>query len=803
VAESSHNNEDASLRAAIALHRDGRLGEAEPLYRQAMARNPGLFAPHYFLGVMRNQQGRHGEAAALLEQALGLEPRNLRALIQQGLALRALGRAADALACFDAALALDRALPETHYNRAVALNDLARPGEALAAYEEAAALRPGFAAAETGRALTLHQLGRLAEAVSGFDRALALLPGDARLLTCRGLALSDLGQLEEAEASYASALASDPDHADARSNRGQLAWRRGEVERALADFDRVLAGDPGHIPALTNRALALGAAGRLAEALADYDRLLTLAPADAEIWNRRGAVLRLLGRGRAALDSFDTALRWKPDFPAALNNRGFLRWNEEMDYAAAKADLERALALDPGFPFLAGELLYLKMQAADWENSASDRATLAAAVAAGRLAVRPFAWQAISADPALLQQCARLFAAAEYPAIAATPPVRRRAGGKIRLGYLSADFRDQATAHLMAGVYEAHDRDAFEIVALDNGAGDGSPMRDRLERTFDRFLPIAALPDDAAAAAVREAGIDILVNLNGYFGKPRMGVFARRAAPLQVNYLGFPATLGAPYMDYIIADRTVIPDAERGFYDEQVVWLPDCYQANDRKRPRPAPPAREAAGLPRQGFVFCNFNQTYKITPEIFALWMRLLRGRPESVLWLLRDNDTAPLHLRRTAANTGVAAERLIFADLASQEAHLARLALADLALDTMPYNSHTTGSDALWAGVPLVTCRGTAFPGRVAASLLQAAGLPDLVTDSLEDYVRLAGALAADPDLLARTRARLADNRLACPLFDTQGFTRNLEEAYRLMWRRHEAGERPSAFAVSPPGK
>jgi predicted O-linked N-acetylglucosamine transferase (SPINDLY family) len=297
---------------------------------------------------------------------------------------------------------------------------------------------------------------------------------------------------------------------------------------------------------------------------------------------------------------------------------------------------------------------------------------------------------------------------------------------------------------------------------------------------------------------VRAAGIDILVNLNGYFGRPRNGLFALRPAPVQVNYLGFPGTLGAPFMDYIVADETVIPEAHRGFYDEAVAWLPGCYQANDAARPVPQPVRRDQAGLPQGGFVFANFNQLYKLTPDIFAIWMRVLKACEGSVLWLLRDNDTAVANLWREAERHGVVPQRVIFAEPLPLERHMERLALADLVLDTLPYNAHTTASDALWAGVPLLTCKGSAFPGRVAASLLQAAGLPELITGSLAEYEALAVALAKDPARLSGLRLRLAENRASCALFDTARFTRRLEAAFTTMLARaHDGG--PKSFAVS----
>jgi predicted O-linked N-acetylglucosamine transferase (SPINDLY family) len=763
----------------MALHKQGRLAEAEMLYRQMLALGPPQFAPHYYLGVLCMSQGRFAEAVDFLKTALRLRDGDIGTLVNLGMALRHLGQPDDALAPLGRAIAARPDLTEAHYQRAAAL----------------------------------HELGRLEEAREDAARAVALSPEHLNALFLHALVLGDMGRGPEARAAYDRLLQRNPDHIDARNNRGLLAWGAGDAEAALADLNRAVALNPKYTPSLTNRALVLGGTGRAAEALADYDRLLALTPGDAEIWNRHGATLRSLDRDAQALESFDAALRLKPDFVTALSNRGYLRWVVENRYEDAKADLTRALALDPAQPWLEGELFYLKMQGADWDGFAEGRAALAAGIAAGRQVVKPFAYQAICGDPASLQQCARIFAA-DFPAFPPPPSLARgpatappplgaaRAGEvvrrRIRVGYVSADFREQATAYLMAGVYEAHDRGDFEIIAFDNGFDDASPMRARLERAFDRFVPITGLSDTEAAAAARAAGIDILVNLNGYFGKPRTNVFAQRAAPLQVNYLGFPSTLGAAYMDYIIADRVVIPAPERRFYDEAVVWLPDSYQANDDKRALPGPTSRAEHGLPQDAFVFCNFNQSYKLAPEIFALWLRLLRDKPDSVLWLLHDRDAANANLRREAERQGVAAARLIFAPMIPLEQHLARVALADLFLDTLPYNAHTTGSDALWAGVPMVTCRGTAFPGRVAASLLQAANLPELITETAADYEALAAALAADRTRLAELRAKLTRNRTTCPLFDTARFTRHLETAYRIMVARQRAGQAPEAFSV-----
>ena len=483
----------------------------------------------------------------------------------------------------------------------------------------------------------------------------------------------------------------------------------------------------------------------------------------------------------------------------ALYNRGNLLWLTYQRFAEARTDLEGVARLRPAFDYLRGDLLHLKMQVCDWQGVEAEIAALDEGVRAGKPVARPFVYQAISASPADLKTASEIYAAGRYPA-APPCPQAARSHDRLRIGYVSADFREQATAFLTAGLYECHDREKFHITAFDIGWNDASPMRARLEAGFDAFIDMSAMTDQAAAARIAKEEIDILVNLNGYFGAQRMGIFAHRPAPVQVNYLGFPATLGAPYIDYILADRITIPDAERDFYSEKVIWLPDSYQVNDSKRAiAPSAPSRTALGLADDAFVFCNFNHPYKLTPAMFALWMNILKQSGNSLLWLLESNNAVAANLRKAAERHGVAGSRLVFAPTAQPADHLARIARADLFLDSLPYNAHTTASDSLWAGVPLLTCRGTAFPGRVAASLLHAVDLPELVTESIEEYQALAVALAGDGPRLKALRDRLARNRSGCALFDTARFARGLEAAYLQMWDIYnEGGQAPRAFAV-----
>lgn len=533
------------------------------------------------------------------------------------------------------------------------------------------------------------------------------------------------------------------------------------------------------------------------EAIIAYDRSVALNPKSAGAWNNRGNALQ---KGRwyvEALKSYDKALALDPGMESAWLGRGATLRLMQRHCEAIQA-YARLVELNPERPFAIGMLLHQKLLACDWADVRDLIARVERDMEEGRPSVEPFCWQAVSSDPASIARCAVL-CANTFPSPVPSAAHHPAAGDKIRIGYVSGEFRSQATSQLLVGVLEQHDRTAFEIYGFDNGRDDGSDMRRRVTAAFKEIVPIAELSDDEAVAAIRAREIDVLVNLNGYFGDDRNGVFARRPAPIQVNWLGFPGTLGATYMDYIVADRTVIPEREAAFFTEKIAWLPHSYQANDDKKPIAETGSRAEHGLPKGAFVFCCFNNSYKIMPDLFARWMRILGGVPGSVLWLLHDNAEAAANLKNQVRAHGVDPERLIFAPRQPLPQHLARHRLADLFLDTLPCNAHTTASDTLWAGLPLLTCRGTAFCGRVAASLLNAVGLPELIAETPEEYEDLALELARSPQRLAALRQKLATNSRTHPLFDTAGFTRALEGAFTAMQERRHAGMPPDHITVS----
>jgi predicted O-linked N-acetylglucosamine transferase (SPINDLY family) len=616
-------------------------------------------------------------------------------------------------------------------------------------------------------------------------RALAQDAADAEALRLLGASLLY-------QARYAEALGPLEAAHRAAPHKGS-GHRLGYCHLALGDFAgaaQVLQREVQAFPDLVNAHLALGVAlvqlQRQEEALAAFLEAARLDPGSAEAHTNAGNVLAALGRHDEALAQLRQAAQAPPGLADPHFNLGValqrLKRHEE-----AIDSFQAALGIAPRMPYALGHRLWNELSLCRWDAIGPGSAELRRQVRDEGLAVAPFTFLALSDDPQEQRLCAELHLRKALPALAA-PLWRgeRYRHDRIRVAYLSADFCEHATAYLAAGLFERHDRSRFETVALSYGADDRSPMRARLARAFDKFVDVRALSDAHVARLLRDMEIDIAVDMKGHTTEARIGILAHRPAPVQVAYLGYPGTSGAGFIDYVLADRFVLPEIEQQHWTEKVVYLPDCYQVNDAGRAiAEQTPTRAEAGLPERAFVFCCFNNSYKILPRMFDVWMRLLRELHGSVLWLLEDNAGARVNLEREARARGVDPARLVFARRLPHAGHLARHRLADLFLDTLPYNAHTGASDALWAGLPVLTCAGSTFAGRVAGSLLRAVGLPELATRSLAGYEALALQLASDRGRLRQLRERLAANRDAAPLFDTERFRQNLESAYRAMWQ------------------
>jgi protein O-GlcNAc transferase len=755
-------------------------------------------------GNVLTELGQHHEALLCYQQAVAINAGHWRALQNQGATLLLLKRFAEALAVFDRLLQLIPNHAPAFNNRGEALKELGRDEEAVASYRQATVLDPQNMEVWSNLGDGLFKLKRHDEAFDAYDKALALKPDLAEAWLGRGNVCFDFKRYDEASSAYDKALSLKPDLAEAWLGRGNIFNKLKRRDEAFGAYGKALSLKADLAGAWLGRGNVFYECGRYEEAFAAYEKTLALKPNLAAAWLGRGNVFFELKRNDDALGAYDKAFALKSDLAEAWLGRGNVYFRLKR-YDEASDAYDKALSLDPGLIGLEGLRLHTIMHLCDWKSFAAECAHLNLSVRNGNANATPFPFLATSSSPHDQLKCAKLWIANKFPA--AEKPVWQGARSnhdRIRVAYVSADFRHQPMAYLLAGLFECHDRSRFETVAISLGPDDKSEIRKRLETALERFIDVATYSDDQIAGLIAELEIDILVDLMGFTALARTGIFAKRPAPIQVNYLGYPGTMGAGYIDYILADQIVVPQAQYPSYSEKVISLPDSYyptsyQINDAKRSLTERAfTRTELGLPATGFVFCCFNNTYKILPHVFDCWMRILKQVGGSVLWLLTDHATAINNLRKEAAARGVGSERLIFANSMSQPDHLARHRLADLFLDTLPYNAHTTASDALWMGLPVLTLRGETFAGRVAASLLTAIHLPELITTTPEAYERMAVDLATHPEKLAVVKRKLGENRLTTMLFDTKLFTKDIEAAYTKMYERHQAGLLPDHIVI-----
>jgi predicted O-linked N-acetylglucosamine transferase (SPINDLY family) len=737
---------------------------AELRLREALTFTPHSISVLANLAVALAQQDKVEEALVFAARTTDIDARNVEALLVMANGYARQKQYREALATCDRIIAIEPTLAEVHGDRAVALNGLDRHEEALESCDRAIALQPSSATAHTNRGNTLAHLGRDVDALHAYDGALRL----------------------------------KPDLPEALAGRGHVLARRKRNQDALAAFARAIELDPNLAAGWTGRGNVLMHLKQFDEALSAYRRATACRPEPASGWLGCGNVLGQLQRVDEALDAYARALALRPDFPEVLMERAsvYVQLNR---YEDAFADLEKAFTKKPTLKFLEGERLHAKMHLCNWQNFDAECAALRASIASGGPASTPFPALAMPSSPEVQRRCSETYVA--EIGIESPEPLwrgRSRPHDRIRVAYLSPDFREHVMMRLAADLFDRHDRSEFEITAISFGPDDGSETRQRVARSFDRFVDVRSRSDREAAEVIRDLAIDIAVDFCGYTRHFRPNILAHRPAPLQASYLGYPGTMGAHHIDYLVADRTLVPSEHRALYSERIVYLPDSYQVNSVRKMSEAVPSRAELGLPASGFVFCCFNNSFKITPDIFDIWMSLLREIEGSVLWLLAGPPGASANLRREADARGVAENRLVFAPRLAVDLHLARHRRADLFLDTFHYGAHTTASDALWTGLPVVTCCGSTFAGRVGASLLHAVGMDELIASSPDDYRKLAHELARNPAKLTATREKLNLRRESSPLFDTSRFTRHLELAYRTMWDRFRSGEPPEDLSI-----
>jgi predicted O-linked N-acetylglucosamine transferase (SPINDLY family) len=709
-----------------------------------------------------------GRLEAVLEQAEVLSKQHpqlvfLHAIM--GAANAKLRRLEPAIDCYTKALQIKPAFAEAHNNLGNILQDLGRHDEAIACYTKALQIKPDYAEAHNNLGSALQELGRHDEAIERYTKALQIKPDYADAHYNLGNALKELGRHDEAITYYTKALQIKPEYAEAHNNLGSVLQELGRHDEAVACYTKALQIKPDYAEAHNNLGSALQELGRHDEAIACYTKALQIKPAFAKAHYNLGIALQELGRHDEAIERYTKALQIKPDYAEAH---------------AAK--------------------LHQQSFICDWEALAADVDAIETLGVSGN-PVSPFAMLSLEDNPAhhrkRSERCAKAkYTRLELPAIP-PPSIKPK---RLRIGYFSADFHNHATMHLMARLFEVHNRTQFGLYAYSFGPNYNDAMRSRLKDAVDVFHDVRSLSDKDIAEVARKEGIDIAIDLKGYTANTRSGIFAYRAAPIQINYLGYPGTMGARFIDYIIADKTVILQGQREYYSEKIIYLPHSYQVNDNTREiSDRAFTRAEMGLPEKGFVFCCFNNNYKISPREFNVWMRLLRHVDGSVLWLFKANKWAEQNLRNELRARGVDPDRLVFADRMPSPEHLSRHRLADLFLDTFNFNAHTTASDALRTGVPVVTKLGHGFSARVAGSLLNAIGLPELVTTSAEQYERLALDLATNTEELTEIRRKLLAHRNTAPLFNTELFTKHIERAYQQAYQRYFDGKEPDHIEVA----
>jgi len=766
-----------------------RLDEALVSYKHTIQLDPDFAEAHFSCGIVFLELKRFDEAVVSFDRAVKLKADYAEAYSNLGLAFEALNRMEEALTSYGYALAIEPNLDKAHNNKGNALKILNRNDEALASYEQAIKINPKFAEAYSNRGNLHLELKLWEQALESYERAIEFNFTNAEVYSHQGLALQKLNRVQEALVSFNRAIEINPELAEAHSNRGLVLQELNRLDEALVSYDLAIKLKPNFAEAHSNRGYALKELQYLDDALVCFDRAISINPNLAEAYSNRGVVKQYLKRLQDSLDDYDHAIELMPDYAEAYSNRGnTLKELKHLD--DARVSYEKALALKPDYEFLLGTLIHTNHQMCEWNGYEENNLQLRVKLENKQKVSPSFPILAIFDSPNLQRVAAEIWVEAKCPINSSLGPINKAPPKtKIRLGYFSSDFIDHPVSFLAAELFELHDRSTFEVIGFSFTSAPTDVMQDRLKKGFDKFIDISSLSNIEASKLARELAIDIAIDLGGHTLNARTEIFAYRAAPIQVSYLGYLGTMGANYFDYLIADQTIIPKNNHPFYCEKIVYLPS-YQVNDRKRIiSDRAFTKSELGIPEENFVFCCFNNNYKITPGVFESWMRILKAVDKSSLLLLAENSWSEFNLTREAELRGIDKARLSFAKRIPRPDYLARYRVADLFLDTLPYNAGTTASDALWAGLPVLTQIGQAFAGRMAASLLNAIELPELITNSQAEYESKAIELASNPVLMSEIKSKLGANRLTAQLFNTPLFTKHIEKAYLAMFERNQA--------------
>jgi predicted O-linked N-acetylglucosamine transferase (SPINDLY family) len=752
------------------------------------------------------KRNNFSEAKILLLKILDVEPQNFDSLNIIGVINGIENKHIDAINFFKKAQKIRPNYNIINFNLGKALSEIGNELEAIKYYKIAIKLDKNHLGSLLNFGKSLHQLERYDEALIYYDRALKLKPDYFEAHYNKANTLKTLKRYDEALIHYDQAIKLQPNYVDAHYNKAftlnNKAAAFGELKRyneALIHYDQTIKFKPDYFHAYNNKAIILVRLKRYNEALLYYDQAIKLKPDYFEAYNNRGTLFEELKLYDEAFFNYDKAIKLKSDYALPYYNKGNL-FRILKRYDEALLNYEQAIKLKPDYEYLFGMILHMRMFLCDWQDFNVNVESLLLQINKNKKSSFCLPALTFIDSPLIHRKCSEIWINDKNPFNFLLGPISKsKRREKIRVGYYSEDFRDHPVANLVVELLELHRKDQFELFGFYYGPSDSSNMHKRVSGTFDRFFEVESKDDKSIALMSREMGIDIAVDLNGITGSARQGIFSYRAAPIQVNYLGYPGTIGAKYFDYIIADPILIPIESQKYYSEKIVYLPNSYQPNDRKRLIAKKVfTKNELGLPKESFVFCCFNSSAKITPVTFDGWMRILKATKGSVLWLLQDNSKATLNLRKEAQVRGIDPNRLIFAERMPLPEHLARHRAADLFLDTLPYNAHTTTSDALWAELPVLTCIGKSFPSRVAASLLNAIELPELITTTQEQYEALAIELAIAPEKLRSIKKKLERNKLTTALFDTPRFSKHIEAAYKQMYERYQADLSPNNIYI-----
>jgi len=824
----AHNNLGNTFK------RLNRLDASIKCFEHAIAFKPDYVEAHYSLGLTYQELERFNDAVRCYECILELKPDFAEIHNNLGVVLQELGQTDNAISHIEKSLASRSEFKEAHNNLGNILKSIGKLNEAVESYKKAISIEPYYHEAQSNLGAAYYELNQLTDAAIHYKKAIDIDSNQAETQYNLGLILQGLGKFDESILHYQKALKINPLYADAHNNLGISFKELGQLDKAIKSFEKAIQINPDYPEAYNNIGNVYKIMGRFNDSINCYQQTLLIKPdypeaqnnlaiilmqlgklneakenlksltqfdSDyAEAYSNLGIVLNMLGELDLALKCYDKAISIKPDLAQAYSNRGNLMIDLKNRLEAIKS-YSKAYELEPEASFNLGNLIHSKLHLCIWDDLKNSLIEIETNINQNKKVVDPFPLLSLIDDPELHQKAAEIYTDDKYPLNSDLPKISKYPmHQKIRLGYFSADFRVHPVANLTAELYEIHDRNQFEIHAFSFGPDTNDEMNLRIKDGVDFFHNIHSMSHTEVVLLSRSLEIDIAIDLGGFTQDNRTGIFAMQAAPIQVNYLGYSSTMGADYIDYIIADKILIPKNKQRYYTEKIAYLPDSFMVNDTKNKQSKMKfIREEAGLPKEGFIFSCFNHHYKITPNVFYSWMKILSNVEGSILWLSDGNETGIANLKKEAKKHGINSDRLIFAPrLELREDHLNRIKLADLFLDTLPYNAHATTSDALQVGLPVLTCIGESFASRVAASLINSVGLTELITKTNEQYEKTAIDLATKPSKLKSIKDKLEKNLTTSPLYDTPLYVKQIESAYKSMYKRYQEDKSPEHIYV-----